>query len=173
MKKLIYLEDAIDEIARWIGYLDEDIISRIQLGLKRLPLAQPEQTDCIYCHENSDGYVTPLEKNCHAFIRFGMNGWELDLKAKRLARERKNQVLPDVWKRFACEMRYKMINEKIVPISPYGFRFPTETEMAIDETLKLCGIRGEEASMMFIEVMKKLGKSDEIPPCCRGLEEKK
>ena len=36
-----------------------------------------------------------------------------------------------------------MINEKIVPISPYGFRFPTETEMAIDETLNLCGISVE------------------------------
>lgn len=65
-----------------------------------------------------------------------------------------------------------MINEKIVPISPYGFRFPTETEMAISETLKLCGVSGEDASMMFIEVMKKLGKSDEIPACCRGLEQK-
>ena len=65
-----------------------------------------------------------------------------------------------------------MINEKIVPISPYGFRFPTETEMAISETLKLCGISGEDASMMFIEVMKKLGKSDEIPACFRGLEDK-
>lgn len=62
-----------------------------------------------------------------------------------------------------------MINEKIVPISPYGFRFPTETEMAIDETLKLCGISGEDASMIAIEVMKKLGKSDEVPACCRGL----
>ena len=77
-------------------------------------------------------------------------------------------VLPDVWK----EVR-RMINEKIVPISPYGFRFPTETEMAIDETLKLCGISGEDASMMFIEVMKKLGKSDEIPACCRGLAKEK
>ena len=65
----------------------------------------------------------------------------------------------------------KMINEKIVPVSPHGFRFPTETEMAIDETLKLCGISGEDASMIAIEVMKKLGKSDEIPACCRGLEE--
>ena len=64
-----------------------------------------------------------------------------------------------------------MINEKIVPISPYGFRFPTETEMAIDETLKLCGISGEDASMIAIEVMKKLGKSNEISACCRGLVE--
>ena len=77
-------------------------------------------------------------------------------------------VLLDVWKEVI-----KMINEKIVPISPYGFRFPTETEMAIDETLKLCGISGEDASMIAIEVMKKLGKSDEIPACCRDLAEKK
>lgn len=61
-----------------------------------------------------------------------------------------------------------MINEKIVPMSPCGFRFPTETEMAVDETLKLCGISGEDASMIAIEVMKKLGKSNEIPACCRG-----
>lgn len=36
---------------------------------------------CEYCHEDSDGYVKPLEKNCHAFISFGMNGWALSLKA--------------------------------------------------------------------------------------------
>ena len=36
---------------------------------------------CDYCHEDSDGYVNPIEKNSHAFIRFGMNGWELSLKA--------------------------------------------------------------------------------------------
>lgn len=36
---------------------------------------------CDYCTEDSDGYVKPIEKNCHAFIRFGMNGWELSLKA--------------------------------------------------------------------------------------------
>ena len=37
---------------------------------------------CDYCHEDSDGYVKPIEKNCHAFIRFGMNGWEISLSAK-------------------------------------------------------------------------------------------
>ena len=41
-----------------------------------------EHAVCEYCHEDSDGYVMPLEKNCHAFIRYGMNGWELSLKAK-------------------------------------------------------------------------------------------
>ena len=36
---------------------------------------------CEYCYEDADGFVTPLEKNGHAFVRFGMNGWELSLKA--------------------------------------------------------------------------------------------
>ena len=30
---------AIDEIARWIGYIDEDMILRIQTGLKKVPSA--------------------------------------------------------------------------------------------------------------------------------------
>ena len=48
----------------------------------------PEQPEshtnmgCPCCCEDSDGYVNPLEKNCHAFIRFGMNVWEIDLKHK-------------------------------------------------------------------------------------------
>ena len=37
--------------------------------LEKLPSAQPENTDCIYCHEDSDGYVKPIEKNCHALTR--------------------------------------------------------------------------------------------------------
>ena len=39
------------------------------------------QAICEYCHEDFEGYVKPIEKNNHAFVRFGMNGWELDLKA--------------------------------------------------------------------------------------------
>ena len=50
--------------------------------LEKLPSARTENADCIYCHENSDGYVKPIEKNCHAFIRFGMDGWEISLSAK-------------------------------------------------------------------------------------------
>ena len=49
MKKVIYLEDAINEIARWIGYLDKDMISRIQIGLERLPTAQLEIIRCKDC----------------------------------------------------------------------------------------------------------------------------
>ena len=36
---------------------------------------------CEYCNEDADGFVTPLEKNGHASVRFGMSGWELSLKA--------------------------------------------------------------------------------------------
>lgn len=36
---------------------------------------------CEYCNEDANGFVTPIEKNGHAFVRFGMNGWELSLKA--------------------------------------------------------------------------------------------
>lgn len=44
-----------------------------------LPSAQPDL--CEYCNEDVDGFVTPLEKNGHAFVRFGVNGWELSLRA--------------------------------------------------------------------------------------------
>lgn len=37
---MISRQDAIEEIARWIGYIDEDMILRIQTGLKKLPSAQ-------------------------------------------------------------------------------------------------------------------------------------
>ena len=47
---------------------------------------------CPYCTEDSDGYVLPLEKNGHAYIRHGFIGWELTLKAKG-------------W-RGQCEIRY-------------------------------------------------------------------
>ena len=37
---------------------------------------------CPYCTTDSDGYVLPLEKKGHAFIRFGVMGWEITMKAK-------------------------------------------------------------------------------------------
>ena len=36
-------DDVLKEIDRWIGYLDEDMITRIKIGIKKLPSAQPEQ----------------------------------------------------------------------------------------------------------------------------------
>lgn len=66
-----------------------------------------------------------------------------------------------------------MINDNIHPVNPTGFKIPTETEDAISETLKLCGISGEDASMMFIEVMKKLEKNDNFSVYCRCREERR
>lgn len=49
MRDLISRQAAIAEIARWIGYIDEDMIGRIQIGLKKLPSAQPEIVRCKDC----------------------------------------------------------------------------------------------------------------------------
>ena len=27
-------------------------------------------TSCPFCHEDRDGYIIPIEKNCHAFIEY-------------------------------------------------------------------------------------------------------
>lgn len=56
-------------------------------AINALPSAQSEQTDCDYCHEDSDGYVKPIEKNCHAVI-FGSvlylkaEGWRGEVEIK-------------------------------------------------------------------------------------------
>ena len=38
----------------------------------------------------------------------------------------------------------------------------------IFETLAECGIYGEEATIKFIGVLKRIGRSDLLPPCMRG-----
>ena len=71
---------AIDEIARWIGYLDDDMIGRIQLGLKRLPSSQPERKKGKWipylpeglrykCSECESKYETPWHycPNCESY----------------------------------------------------------------------------------------------------------
>lgn len=86
----VFVHGYIDEIRKDTVIVRNDggyfgtIPSEVITG--ELPSAQPElshtQKSCEYCHEDSDGYTRPIEKNCHVYIRFGMNGWELDLKAK-------------------------------------------------------------------------------------------
>lgn len=43
MDDLISRQAAIDEVSRFIGYIDEDMIGRIQIGLKRLPTIRKTQ----------------------------------------------------------------------------------------------------------------------------------
>ena len=45
---LISRQAAIKEVARWIGYIDEDMIFRIQTSLKRVPSAQPDAKEIGY-----------------------------------------------------------------------------------------------------------------------------
>ena len=49
MSKTLNEDDVLKEIDRWIGYLDEDMITRIKIGIKKLPFAQPEIIRCKDC----------------------------------------------------------------------------------------------------------------------------
>ena len=40
MSDLISRDAAINEIQRWVGYLDQDMILRIQISIEKLPSAQ-------------------------------------------------------------------------------------------------------------------------------------
>ena len=65
MSDLISRQDALDEIRRFSGYLDEDMIKRIRIGLSRLPSAQPE---IIYCKECKYGVQDEDERwYCRSF----------------------------------------------------------------------------------------------------------
>ena len=102
MSDLISRQAAIDETTEY-GSGDATFMSvgELKRRIEYLPSVQTEACEyyalcrhgrdenklrahlkfCEYCNEDSDGYVKPIEKNCHAFVRFGMNGWELSLKA--------------------------------------------------------------------------------------------
>lgn len=53
MGNLVDRQVAIDEIARFIGYIDEDMIERIQLRLRKLPSAEPEIVYCKDCKKHN------------------------------------------------------------------------------------------------------------------------
>lgn len=53
----------------------------VDVAIKTLQ-TQQKQVACDFCHEDRDGYIKPIEKNCHAFVSFEINGWGLYLQAK-------------------------------------------------------------------------------------------
>ena len=76
-KKVGQVEEAV-QMAIAALQTDGDCISRHGRDESKL---RARLKFCEYCNEDSDGYVKPIEKNSHAFVRFGMDGWELSLKA--------------------------------------------------------------------------------------------
>lgn len=68
-------------------YYEEIADNRIDVWMNEVPSVEPVNKDinvpsnyCEYCNSDSDGYVKPIERNGHAFIHFGMNGWVLSLR---------------------------------------------------------------------------------------------
>ena len=70
-----------DKLINAINEGSYDVNLSAVMALGAVMLDTKRQKICEYCHEDSDGCVKPIEKNNHAFVRFGMDGWELDLKA--------------------------------------------------------------------------------------------
>ena len=70
MSDLISRQAAIVQLSHnKTGDDDCDVVIQNDIEtIKSLPFAQPEQTDCEYCHEDSDGDVRPVEKNSHAWL---------------------------------------------------------------------------------------------------------
>ncbi len=61
---IVAVKDALLAWSSMPQWRDDKLIE----ALVGLPSAHPEQTDCEYCHEDSDGYVRPIEKNSHAWL---------------------------------------------------------------------------------------------------------
>lgn len=82
--KLIYADSAINEISRFDGYLDDDMIFRLQLALKKLPAIDAVPVircnDCKFYVEHSLFGVTQgwCERLCDEFDRSMARGTEKD-----------------------------------------------------------------------------------------------
>ena len=70
-----------DKLVNAINEGSYDVNLSAVMALGAVMLGTKKQEICEYCHEDSDGYVTPLEKNCHAFVRRSpIDGWILSVK---------------------------------------------------------------------------------------------
>lgn len=77
MDDVIYKQQAIDEIARFIGYLDEDMILRLQMALKRLSSAAPDSTKYEYHYDHTDciWYLPGGRSKCPSTCAQYRDGW--------------------------------------------------------------------------------------------------
>jgi len=64
MGEYIKREDAINEIKRFDGYLDDDMICRINIALKRIPAADVEPVKHGHWECSDDIYETAICSEC-------------------------------------------------------------------------------------------------------------
>lgn len=74
-------KDRIESAIRHIQTALDVVPWAMELAVEALK-AQAGQASCEYCHEDTDGYARPLEKNGHAFIHYGLDGWCIGLSAR-------------------------------------------------------------------------------------------
>lgn len=71
MMDLIDRKAVIDEVQRFIGYLDQDMIDRLKIAIGRLPSAQPEIIRCKDCmHNGSYDTDCPIDWNGKEYCSF-------------------------------------------------------------------------------------------------------
>ena len=59
MNDLISRESAYKEICRWRGYLDDDMIERIKMGICRIPVADAKSVEyCENCREEANRAIS-------------------------------------------------------------------------------------------------------------------
>ena len=83
-----------DKLINAINEGSYDVNLSAVMALGAVMLDTKKQEICEYCHEDFDKYVKPIEKNGHAYIHFGMNGWCLELSAKGWHGETKINYCP-------------------------------------------------------------------------------
>ena len=93
---------------------------------KYKPPTRPDP--CEYCNEDTDGYVKPIEKNNHAFVRFGVSGWELSMRANGWHGSAKIRFCPMCGRNLSIHSKGKWIwkgsiNEGFWTCSECGQRF--------------------------------------------------
>ena len=88
--KVIDSNKLIDAINK--GSYDVNLSAVMALGA--IMVDTKSQESCEYCHEDSDSYVKPIEKNGHAYIHFGMNGSCIELRANEWHGETKINYCP-------------------------------------------------------------------------------
>jgi len=84
MAEYIKREDALNEIHRFRGYIDEDMEYRMKSAINKIPSADVAEVvrckDCFYgrIYGNSNSYYCVLTTACHGDDFFCANGARMD-----------------------------------------------------------------------------------------------